>query len=77
MKVVYEKSISSRIIEYKHKAKAENKTIEHIILSDKEAILLYDGLNRWGSTWLEDEAKVKELHNSNIYGITLKVEGLL
>ena len=77
MKVVYEKSVLSQISEYKCKAKAENRTIAHIIVSDEEAILLYDCLDLWGSTWIEDEAKVKGIHNTYINRIKIKVKKLI
>ena len=75
MKVVYEKSIGDKVVAAIQEAKEGRKEIEYIILTEKEAIELYD-------THLADifccegvVAKCQEVANSHFYGIRLKVEG--
>ena len=75
MKVIYEKSIEDKVVAAIQEAKSLCKEIEYIILTEQEAIKLYDthlGL----SFELKGVAeKCEEVSDTYFYGIRLKVEG--
>ena len=75
MKVVYEKSIGTKVVAAIQEASSLCKEIEYIILTEKEAIELYDThlVGRFCRKGVK--AKCEEVANSHFYGIRLKVEG--
>lgn len=75
MKVVYEKSIGDKVVAAIQEAKEGRKEIEYIILTEKEAIELYD--THFGHSFCRKGVKVEceEVADSYFYGIRLKVEG--
>ena len=74
MKVFYEKKIGDQIIDAKCRADMKNRVINYILLSKSEAISLANEFphlpcrSRPIPTW-------REVHNSQYYGIKLKLEG--
>jgi hypothetical protein len=80
MKVVYEKSIEEKILDAKQQSKIERKCIEYILITEEEALELYERyFIDLSCPWAFGElrgTKIREVNNGMMYDIKIKVEGL-
>ena len=76
MKVIYEKSIEDKVVAAIQEAKSLCKEIEYIILTEQEAIKLYDTHLGLSFELKGVVAKCEEVSDTYFYGIRLEVEGL-
>ena len=75
MKVIYEKSIEDKVVAAIQEAKSLCKEIEYIILTEQEAIELYDTCLEQDFALKGGKQKCGEVGNHWFYGVPLKVEG--
>lgn len=69
MQVVYEESLSDKIIKAKVQALVNNNTIEFIMLTEAEA--------KACTRELYAPTTVEQLHNSYCFGVRIKVDSML
>ena len=80
MKIIIKKSIQETILEELAKIERDNKIADYILLSENEAIELYNTINRaYGHFDLvfSNKEKIAKINTSTYYGIPCKVETLL
>jgi hypothetical protein len=76
MKVVYEKSITERIREAKFKSERDNKKIQYIEVTEKEAVEMYDySMAIFIGHYCPMRGKCLDVHNGMMFGVRIKVEG--
>jgi hypothetical protein len=82
MKVICKKSIIEQICDLKYAANAQNKEIDYIEVTRREALQLYDEVNSILipksklSAAMFDDRRVEEVHNSTVCGCLIKVNNI-
>lgn len=75
MKVFERKSILDKILDEKMRYAEDAKEIDYILLTEDEAIQLYEKVH--GPSWvLPNRDWVKKVNGSRCYDIYIKVEGM-